>query len=235
VEQALKSLVIVAHPDDETIWMGGLIIRHPEAEWQIISLCRANDEDRSSRFFRAANALNARALISDLDDSPTLLPLSRDLREIKERIMPLVEGTFDLIFTHGPRGEYTRHVRHEQAHRAVAELVENGRLSGSLISFAYEDDGGRYTPRPAEDASILVTLSSSELSRKRHIIRNIYGFREDSFEFKAAGNVEAFRGSPEVALDFFAANTESSSHMEETAFHRDSSGNTERRNLFCAY
>ena len=35
-----KSAVIVAHPDDETLWCGGIILIHPEADWHIISLCR---------------------------------------------------------------------------------------------------------------------------------------------------------------------------------------------------
>ena len=42
--------VIVAHPDDETLWAGGTILSHPEWKWFIVSLCRGNDQDRSVRF-----------------------------------------------------------------------------------------------------------------------------------------------------------------------------------------
>ena len=42
--------VIVAHPDDETLWAGGTILSHPSNKWFIICLCRASDTDRSVRF-----------------------------------------------------------------------------------------------------------------------------------------------------------------------------------------
>ena len=37
-----KAAVIVAHPDDETLWAGGTILMHPETKWTIIALCRKN-------------------------------------------------------------------------------------------------------------------------------------------------------------------------------------------------
>ena len=44
-----KALIIVAHPDDETIWMGGTILKYTELEWTIYSLCRASDKDREPK------------------------------------------------------------------------------------------------------------------------------------------------------------------------------------------
>jgi len=65
--------VIVAHPDDETIWMGGSLIKNCviEKDWkvEIISLCRKNDAERAEKFFKVCSFLNAKGFISDLDDS----------------------------------------------------------------------------------------------------------------------------------------------------------------------
>ena len=189
---ALNCLVIVAHPDDETIWMGGTIIRHPYWNWHIMSLCRTDDSDRSPRFHKVISELGAVGYISDLDDSPTLAPLSANLVEIKKRIQSISLKQFDLIFTHGPKGEYTRHLRHEQVHQAVREMVESGDLIGTALFFTYEDCSGECTPRPSEDAHIRIKLSSAEIDKKQHIIRDIYGFNEASFEYKSIGSVEAF-------------------------------------------
>ena len=35
--------VVVAHPDDETLWAGGTILSHPAWNWYILSLCRISE------------------------------------------------------------------------------------------------------------------------------------------------------------------------------------------------
>ena len=51
--KAKSVLIIVAHPDDETLWAGGTILSHPEWSVFVISLCRASDTDRAPKFNRA--------------------------------------------------------------------------------------------------------------------------------------------------------------------------------------
>jgi len=173
--------------------MGGVILRFADWEWHVLALCRGDDPDRAPRFARAAAALNAQPYISDLDDSsPIPAPLSADLHEIKRRISSLVPRDFDLIFTHGATGEYTRHERHEQIHRAVREMIESGELAGDLICFAYDDCEGRCRPQPAADVRFLVELTPEEHAAKQRIVRDIYGVGPGSFEFEAAGPIEAF-------------------------------------------
>lgn len=184
--------VIVAHPDDETLWAGGTILMHPETNWTIITLCRKTDRDRSPKFFRALKKLNATGAMGDLDDGPEQIPLVK--REAQDAILELLfSDRFDLIITHGLWGEYARHLRHEETGKAVMALWESEKLVAEEIwRFAYEDGDGKYLPRPVQDADIYLELPEEIWQRKYEIITQIYGFRPDSFEAKTAPRDEAF-------------------------------------------
>jgi len=191
--------VVVAHPDDETLWAGGTILMNPAWRPVVVSLCRGSDPDRAPKFRRAIERLGASGRMADLDDGPEQRPLPE--REVQEAIMDLLPGgRFEIVFAHGLRGEYTRHLRHEEAARGVLALWEAGRLSaGELRMFAYEDGGGQYLPRPMEGADIEVPLPERIWRRKREIITELYGFAPESFEARTSPRREAFWrfGSPE--------------------------------------
>ena len=187
-----RCVVIVAHPDDETLWTGGTILMHPESEWTVITLCRKSDPDRAPNFFRALEKLNATGAMGDLDDGPEQTQL--DLRKVQATILELLPSNeSDLMITHSLCGEYTRHRRHEETAKAVQALLESGALSAKeLWMFAYEDGGGDYLPRPIDGADFKIKLPDEIWRRKCNIIRNVYGFGPESFEAKTAPKQEAF-------------------------------------------
>jgi LmbE family N-acetylglucosaminyl deacetylase len=45
-----KCIVVVAHPDDETLWAGGTILLHPDSEWTVLAICKSSDPGRASKF-----------------------------------------------------------------------------------------------------------------------------------------------------------------------------------------
>jgi len=55
--------LIVAHPDDETLWAGGTVLINPEVNWEIISLCRKSDEDRNPKFFKSLMLLEISGIL----------------------------------------------------------------------------------------------------------------------------------------------------------------------------
>jgi len=189
-----KILVIVAHPDDETIWMGGTLLKNKD-NWDItiISLCRKDDKDRAPKFKIVCDKLNAKCFISDLDDSE-----QRDFKEISKdeiikRILQFTEvKNYDYIFTHGENGEY-RHVRHIEVHNAVIEMLNKKLLSAKKIFFfSYLKDEKNGICYVNENAHKLIRLKNIYFKEKMQLIQEIYGFEEKSFENKCCMNTEAF-------------------------------------------
>ena len=184
--------VVVAHPDDETLWAGGLLLSRPEWSLTIVTLCRGGDPDRAPRFRRALGAFHAEGAMGALDDGPGQDPLPGAL--VRETILALLPpGRYDLLLTHGPDGEYTRHRRHQETAGAVHSLLRQGALAaGQLWQFAYEDQGGAGLPRPRADASFRLRLDAALWARKYALVTGVYGFNPDSWEARAAPRTEAF-------------------------------------------
>jgi LmbE family N-acetylglucosaminyl deacetylase len=184
--------LIVAHPDDETLWAGGTVLMNSGLNWEIISLCRKSDTDRSPKFFKALKELNALGDIGDLDDGVEQIPL--EIQKVEEVILSLLEkNEYDLIITHSIKGEYIRHRRHEETGNAVLSLMEKGKLIASeLWMFAYEDGGKKYFPRAIDSADMFTALPEEIWNKKFKIIKDIYGFSFDSWEAKTTPRAEAF-------------------------------------------
>ncbi len=182
----------MAHPDDETLWAGGTILSHPDWNWYIVSLCRGSDTDRAPRFYKTLSILNSGGVIGNLDDGPDQNPLDEDL--VEESIINLIPNQhFDLIISHNPTGEYTRHIRHNEVSRAVIRLWCNNNLfTNELWTFAYEDGGGKYFPKPVKKAHIYNKLTASQYLTKQRILTETYGFEKNSFEARTSSKYESF-------------------------------------------
>lgn len=130
--------------------------------------------------------------MGDLDDGPEQKPL--DETEVEQSILNLLPANhFDLIITHNPKGEYTRHLRHEETGKAVIKLWDEGKISTrELWTFAFADDDKKYYPQAVENASIYQTLTQKIWLRKYRIITETYGFEKKGFEAKTTPRAESF-------------------------------------------
>ena len=186
----IRALCVVAHPDDETIWMGGTIMKKDSWEWTIFSLCRKNDSDRMPKFRKTCDLYGADSIISDLDDE-VLEPLK--IKEIENKILEnLSEKEYEHVFTHGENGEYG-HIRHREIHKAVKSLARKNNIKcGKLFFFSYDIFDGENIPKPTEKADLIINLTSAEKKKKKKLITDVYGFAEDSFESLSCNQKEAF-------------------------------------------
>ena len=184
--------VVVAHPDDETLWAGGTLLMHPAWRSSIFSLCRASDADRAPRYAAALQALGASGRMADLDDGVAQAPLPAAL--VEDTIADFLAGTnFDLLMTHGPQGEYTRHQRHVDVHQAVTALWERGHIATkALWLFAYSDDQLAHLPQAIAEAPLQNILPHPIWERKYQLMHEIYNFPLASWEVRTTPVREAF-------------------------------------------
>jgi len=184
-----RALVIVAHPDDETIWLGGTLARFPQVNWTIMALCRASDRDRAPKFKKICAHFGARAIITDLEDEGRL-NIKQSLVPIKKLIVGRLKNKpFDYLFTHGLTGEYG-HERHIAVHLAIKQLVVGNFLRAKeVLFFNYR----KTDLKPKADSNFILSLSPKELLAKKQVMTNIYGFAPKGIDVSYCTKTEAFK------------------------------------------
>lgn len=111
-ETIQRGALVVAHPDDEVLWAGGLLARYGERITVICCSIPRSDPIRAWKFFDVCDVLGAKA---------RLIPFVEALPgDALQNLGALDLSVFDLIVTHNDVGEYG-HAHHRTLHRFVKE------------------------------------------------------------------------------------------------------------------
>jgi len=110
--------MIVAHPDDETIF-GHTQLANPEADWTVVCMTNADNEVRSKEFRRVVASYGAKYEIWGYEDR---WGGGFDIPSVTTALRNLTEHGFDNVLTHNLCGEYG-HSQHQALHQIVETLV----------------------------------------------------------------------------------------------------------------
>ena len=196
VSGAVKAAIIMAHPDDETIWTGGLLLSKKSWHWKIFIATNYETEDRPNEFKKAIEKYKNYG-VSNLDyEFIRIMPDMQEYdklnkNEIHKKLNTIDLSTFDLIFTHNIDGEYGH-----GNHKVLGEY-----LSGKSLNVWHVLCPAIQNPREKQVGEQIETiyLSPEVLVRKKTLFQNSYtsqqylweGFK-DFMTFQFYSGVEMF-------------------------------------------
>lgn len=121
----VDKLMIVAHPDDETIFGGGMLLK--EYGWKVIVVTDGggdnnNSDVRKKEFINVMNHLNVKdyELLGFRDDMNNVY---YDENEVEDKLRSIIDSrNWKKIITHNSNGEYG-HIIHKSVHKIVKKIV----------------------------------------------------------------------------------------------------------------
>lgn len=186
------NLICVAHPDDETIFFGGLVQKKISDGIPWLVVCTTNDgnQDRKRQFAEACKALRVDRYLSwsFLDRYDQRLPIDQVVTELRKLPEPLS------IYTHNIVGEYG-HPHHQDVSYAVHTAFAG---HSNLYSVAYNCF-----------PELEIHLSQEEFDLKTRILTEIYSSETKRFmNLIPSTFVEGYRridrSEIEAIYDYFA-------------------------------
>ncbi len=164
------NLLVVAHPDDETIFFGALLLNYRKLPWHVVCVTDANADGmgakRRQQFSKACKLLKVQqsSWLSFPDVFSRRLNVEKLMATLKEFPSPTQ------VFTHGIIGEYG-HPHHQDVSFAVHNTFAKTHKVFSSAYNAFPDFTVELKPSQYElKTKILSKVYSSETSRFMHIL-----------------------------------------------------------------
>lgn len=199
-EGEVKAAVFTAHPDDETIWMGGTILSKSAWSWKIFVATHTEDDARGVEFRNAIDHYKTLSRSRRLDfEFLNIMEDTRDKSDVtastaRNRLRETSLDSWDVIFTHNIDGEYN-HVDH----RLIGEYFRDKRGDGCNIWHFFCP--AIKNPREKKHGEYIesVILDDAIIGQKTSIFRSAYESQDylwtdfpDFMTFQFCSGVEMF-------------------------------------------
>jgi LmbE family N-acetylglucosaminyl deacetylase len=184
------NLLVVAHPDDETIFFGGVVQVYRRRPWKIVCVTDGNadggHEARKRDFLLACNQLKAKE--AEMWDFPDRYGKRLDVNAVVERLKS--ENAAE-VFTHGALGEYG-HPHHQDVCLAVYRAFANRVPKTIVWSSAYNCFSEKVHRVPNKLWEIKAkVLSQIYFSETHRFARWLPAYSHEGFCQLTLGEVEA--------------------------------------------
>ena len=169
-EKSINALVVVAHPDDETIFCCGTMLCYPNWNWTIVTFTGLENSMRVGQCRDAMAHLKkigvgiSRYITLGQNDNGNDLS-KYDLQNWQNALQ---EYNFfpNIVFTHNTQGEYG-HTHHKSVNAITSKLFEN--------VWEFICPGARNVqPQPVKAKVNKVALSAKSLAMKKEIFNRFY-------------------------------------------------------------
>lgn len=175
----IKNVMIVAHPDDETLW-GGNHLR--EDDYLVLCLTNGDNKIRRKEFFKTLEKTGDYGIMLDYPDNPNHIKSKWEVEkdDIKKDIEYIVNyKDWDQIVTHNPEGEYG-HIHHKFTNKMVTESCVASNLTSKLMYF-----GKYYKKNELIKTNLIASLNEEQSLFKHEIMRDIYKSQCHAYEIFA--------------------------------------------------
>lgn len=129
-----RRLMIVAHPDDETIWGGEHLLRD---SYVVVCLTNGDHEIRRNEFMQVMKASGNYGIILNYPDKRNGRRDDwSDCRQqiLKQLKMIIDSNQWEIVVTHNPEGEYG-HIHHKMTNQMVTSLMVQSNQLENLFYF----------------------------------------------------------------------------------------------------
>lgn len=173
-----SNIMIVAHPDDETIWGGSHLL---DGGYLVVCITNGNNAERASEFREAVTSSGNIPLILDYPDKVNFRRANwTSIQDDIEADISLVMSAkhWDTAVTHNPKGEYG-HIHHKFTNRLTVQAFSETKCADKLYFFGdyykaadMSSAASELTPIPQDKLDKKTKQCSIYRSQKR-VMRNL--------------------------------------------------------------
>jgi len=167
--KGVSAIVVIAHPDDETIFCAGTMLRYPDWQWEVVCLTHTAGDTRGRELACAMESFQALGVnvvaYHTLDGRDAMEELTSEEERAWGERLGACNLRADVAFTHNPTGEYG-HPQHVLVNRITHELFSN-------VWEIVCPGAGHFQQRRRRRVNEVV-LTPEILRKKRHVFDTCY-------------------------------------------------------------